>query len=375
MTPKRRLGVQQLSATSKKSKRSSSSSVTNEVHGPSTRQSTKKAVSNSTVTAQTIPPNPLTADHQQQQQSEQLPAWEGGVPPPVLEQVSSTIATNGESDPLPLITYNDIDVFISDSMKQKIWNNEYIDLALLLKQNFSPNSDCSGTLTVVNNQLTIKTANPKIKVPINSIELWTDAFLNYLMVFGLRHKEKVQDLLKYLSVIRGAAGNNPIHKWLTYDMQFRLRLSKDPEKLWSGIDGHLWLSCGLSGDVSAMSDWHGPCYEYNFKGFCMKFNCQYAHTCINCKIDHPACNCNLYRSMRYQTPFRLFGNSAAPRQGFTPQTFMNRAAFPAPTPGQRYQGQYKQFRPYFRRAESRPQWNRQPRPSPFRPQTRHMGPW
>ena len=135
----------------------------------------KKAVSNSTVTAQTIPPNPLIADHQQQ--SEQLPAWEGGVPPPVLEQDSSTITTNGESDPLPLITYNDIDVFISDSMKQKIWNNEYIDLALLLKQNFSPNSDCSGTLTVVNNQLTIKTANPKIKVPINSIELWQMPFL------------------------------------------------------------------------------------------------------------------------------------------------------------------------------------------------------
>ena len=99
MAPKRRQGVQQLSATSKKSKRSSSSSDKNEVHGPSTRQSTKKAVSNSTVTAQTIQPNPLIADHQQQQQSEQLPAWEGGVPPPVLEQVSSTITTNGESDP------------------------------------------------------------------------------------------------------------------------------------------------------------------------------------------------------------------------------------------------------------------------------------
>ena len=56
------------------------------------------------------------------------------------------------------------------------------------------------------------------------------------MVFGLRHKENY--LLKYMSVIREAAGNNRIHKWLTYDMQFRIRLSKDPEKLWSGIDGN-----------------------------------------------------------------------------------------------------------------------------------------
>ena len=68
---------------------------------------------------------------------------------PSLEQVSLTINANGESDPLQLITYNDTDVFIYDSMKQKIWNNEYVDLALLLKQNFSPNSDCSGTPTVI----------------------------------------------------------------------------------------------------------------------------------------------------------------------------------------------------------------------------------
>ena len=28
-------------------------------------------------------------------------------------------------------------------MKQKIWNNEYVDLAVLFKQIFSPNIDCT----------------------------------------------------------------------------------------------------------------------------------------------------------------------------------------------------------------------------------------
>ena len=55
--------------------------------------------------------------------------------------------------------------------------------------------------------------------------------------------------------IRGAAASNPIHKRLTYDIQFRLCMSKDSGRSWSGIDGHLWLSCGLSGDLSAISDW------------------------------------------------------------------------------------------------------------------------
>ena len=129
--------------------------------------------------------------------------------------------------------------FITDASKQKIWNSEYIDLPLLLRQNFCPNTDTMGTLTVVNNQLTVKTGAPKIKVPINSIELWTDAFINFTMVFSIKHQEKVAELLKYMTVIRGAAVNNPIQRWSTYDIQFRLRMSKDPSRSWASIDGHL----------------------------------------------------------------------------------------------------------------------------------------
>ena len=110
-----------------------------------------------------------------------------------------------------------------------------------------------GTLTVVNNQLTVKTGAPKIKVPINSIELWTDAFIDFTMVFSIKHPEKVAELLKYMTVIRVAAVNSPIQRWSTYDIQFRQRVSKDPSRSWASIDGHLWFSCGLSGDVSATS--------------------------------------------------------------------------------------------------------------------------
>ena len=49
-----------------------------------------------------------------EQESLQSHAMDRGVPPPV----SSIINTNGELDPLPLITYNDIDVVISDTMEQ-----------------------------------------------------------------------------------------------------------------------------------------------------------------------------------------------------------------------------------------------------------------
>ena len=138
-------------------------------------------------------------------------------PPPPSSGLQFTISftsANGESDydPLPICTFNDLDIFITDASKQKIWNSEYIDLALLLRQNFCPNTDTMGTLTVVNNQLTVKTGAPKIKVPINSIELWTDAFINFTMVFSIKHQENVAELLKYMTVIRGAAVNSPIQR-------------------------------------------------------------------------------------------------------------------------------------------------------------------
>ena len=104
------------------------------------------------------PANSMTVTTQQDQ---------GTVVPacPLACSLPCFTSPNGESDydPLPILTFNDLDIFITDASKQKIWNSEYIDLALLLRQNFCPNTDTMGTLTVVNNQLTVKTGAPKIQ--------------------------------------------------------------------------------------------------------------------------------------------------------------------------------------------------------------------
>ena len=110
---------------------------------------------------------------------------------------------------------------------------------------------------MVKNQITIKDSGTKIKVPINSIQNWTDAFINFIIISSLMHKDKAAELLKYKhGNIRGAAG---------YDTEFRLRMSNDPSKNWANIDGHLWLSCGLAGDLTAVAQSAAPCYEYSYK--------------------------------------------------------------------------------------------------------------
>ena len=101
-----------------------------------------------------------------------------------------------------------------------------------------------------------------------------------------------------MTIIRGAVAKNPIQKWTTYDTQFRLRMAKDPNRSWDNIDGHLWLSCGLSGHLSATAVSTAPCYECNSKGFCGRMNCGYSHTCIKCEVEHPASTCNLFNETK-----------------------------------------------------------------------------
>jgi len=50
-----------------------------------------------------------------------------------------------------------------------------------------------------------------------------------------RHPEKASEFYSYMSIIRGAAKENPVNKWYTYDQQFRLRVSKDHTRKWSSI--------------------------------------------------------------------------------------------------------------------------------------------
>lgn len=290
-----------------------------------------------------------------------------------LQLSSQVVNAEGEQDPMLHYSYHEQDIFIPDNIKNKIWNGEYVNLATLLKQNFTQSAynDMSGTLAIVNNQITIKQAPTRIKVPINTIQTWTDAFINYIIIYSGKHKDKTIDLLKYMAIIRGAAINNPIHKWLEYDTQFRLRMSKEPTKNWATIDGHLWLSCGLAGDLSAVAQAAAPCYEYNFKGVCSRLNCSYAHTCIKCKVSHPASTCGLFLESKNPSPgSRGFSNfrpysPTQPADYNVPGPRLLSARSYTPSPASFQQG----FRPrMFRQHLTHPF-----RPN-FRPQTRFMGP-
>ena len=99
---------------------------------------------------------------------------------------------------------NETDLFISRSLKEKIWGLQYINLALLIHQNFDvPSEPKMNSLTVLNGNVVVNTENKKLKVKnIENIESWTDAFCNFAKVALQRHSMLATDLISYMILIR-----------------------------------------------------------------------------------------------------------------------------------------------------------------------------
>ena len=78
---------------------------------------------------------------------------------------------------------NELYIFVSKNTKEKIWNMDYIDLAILLRNNFTVPNEMQNGICVDNGRLVIQQMNKVVKAKhIENIEAWTDAFLNYAKI-------------------------------------------------------------------------------------------------------------------------------------------------------------------------------------------------
>jgi hypothetical protein len=70
----------------------------------------------------------------------------------------------------------DDDELVCQNAKDKIWNFEYIDLALILRSNFNNQHNGEDTIGLNNDVLVIQKKAKNLHA-INTIEDWTDAFI------------------------------------------------------------------------------------------------------------------------------------------------------------------------------------------------------
>ena len=155
--------------------------------------------------------------------------------------LAQTIAQNTQSDfqmQDVRCADDDIAMHVPQDICIKIWKNEYINLASLLKKNQKRRGEESGNL-FINEHGQIQT-RPKVLKEITNIREWTDAFLIFMTIYLKKYQDKVFELIQYLSTIREAESRCQNLAWREYDAEFRTRQALKQEP-WNKIYSDLWL--------------------------------------------------------------------------------------------------------------------------------------
>ena len=133
---------------------------------------------------------------------------------------------------------SDITVNVTQNIKQQIKKREYVDLASLLTNN--QDHDSKQKLIFQKGELILQPDQNYKK--IFSTDTLTTAFIIFTSMYcSSAHPEKIQGLLKYMSMVRLGASRCANLGWKMYDEQFRLRKAQDPASCWSLVDYELWL--------------------------------------------------------------------------------------------------------------------------------------
>lgn len=189
--------------------------------------------------------------------------------------------------------HNDLGHNVSNNLKLKIANGEYVNLGLLVdRTNESDPNDDTKYFSMQGGNITLSSKyKPKV---ITDIQVWTDAFLVYASIYVLAHPECSTALFKYMHTIRLGASRAKALGWRDYDIQFRLKKECNPNMSFAVVDQELWLLymySPLAVQGSVTQNIPLRCYEFNYKGQCNKSVCQYKHECILCSLNHPYIKC------------------------------------------------------------------------------------
>lgn len=224
-----------------------------------------------------------------------------------LTGISATVNTNNENNfPNSFSSINDqLGTNVSQTLKEKITNGEYIDLGLLLT-NTAHGQEHNNIIVMNNGQLQCQ---PKSGKKISDISSWIDAFLIFMSIYVGSHPESAMGLIKYMYTVKLGASRSSGLSWYEYDQQFRYKVHKNSEVSWGVVDQELWLLYMQHSQSTSLPATSFPqtqysarkCFEYNNKGRCNIPNCRFAHRCLRCNYPHPAIKCHVQNVNKAQT--------------------------------------------------------------------------
>ncbi|XP_048774541.2 uncharacterized protein LOC125679384 [Ostrea edulis] len=193
------------------------------------------------------------------------------------------------SDGIPLAAV------VAQRTKQKIWENQYIDLRVLLQQREDPVSlnIAAGSVTIQQQGST----KPKTSLTINQ---WTDAFLIFIAIYLEKAPNQALHLLKYCFFIREMHKMLGEGAWRIYDENFR-QLKETVDVPWQKPIEELRVKAVTGAYVyhAAQQPFRKGssraqmrfCYAFNNGEQCQNDPCPYSHTCQTCHGNHSRTNC------------------------------------------------------------------------------------
>lgn len=205
---------------------------------------------------------------------------------------------------------DDLSAHIPHQLKVKIWSHKYFNIALLLKGTAELNEMFSGGVLHISSEGKVEAKPRQSKEVVPNIERWTDAFLIFASIYVIRYPTKVQEILKYMSIIRDAASKFSPTSWRSYDEQFRMRQENQVAR-WDHINSDLWLSIMPSpvyknpfNQPYGSSTNNSTCRYFN-KGSCTFYQCSFRHACDLCgSTYHGMVNCTSGKPFRgFRTRF------------------------------------------------------------------------
>ena len=220
-----------------------------------------------------------------------------GLPPQVLPCVQPQVPGQlFNSVALP------VDARVSDKIRAKIWNHEYVDFGSL---HTNPTFEQQYHIKV---QSTEGGPSPSLCIEpvsrpkkISSIEAWLSSFHVFVGVYTQRFPHEAPALMKYGEIVQDLAGRG--HNWKFYDENFRfLRQTHGSSLPWDRIHGELWLKSQLvlrrnpQSNATAIPKSRADIIP---KGYCFRFHknrkcshgCAFKHLCFKCEGHHSVTKC------------------------------------------------------------------------------------
>lgn len=222
-----------------------------------------------------------------------------------------------------------ISSLISAKLKNKIWENAFIQMKELLKGyedscNYSielGNVSEEGTSFRIINK---GQNNPSKSLPVHA---WAKAFNRYTAIMSIQFPNCSIGMNQHMETVLTIAEQNG--NWEFYDVEFRQMIMRG-EAEWGSTNLELYLFALMRNtsknqvvSTSSLQIPKGACHKYHTTGFCSRgVHCQFQHKCTGCLDNHPRYRCPSPGNKQIVLPkfVRPFRPGASKEEGFKPNT-------------------------------------------------------